>query len=353
MATAIATTDPRTVAPATAWERPVVRLLVDPRDIHFVRVAARLAAIVWTCSLLLFLLPWSAVAVLGPIYVACLFVFGMGRFILMLHAVSHRPLFPKRHLILEALIPWTLGPFFGQTPTSFAVHHIGMHHREDNLEGDLSSTLAYERDNPWHFLHYWARFWFFGHLHLSHYLWKNGRTRLLRRLWVGETAWLVGVGLLAWLNPVATTFVFILPLLLIRTLFMTGNWGQHAFVDINNADDPFRSATCLTNTRYNHKAYNDGYHIVHHIKPSLHWTEMATWFEENWAEFAAHNAVVFRGVADNQAVFFRLMTQDYTWLAERLVELGDPRPVEERVAFLQERARRTRGRRLGLLEFAR
>ncbi len=34
---------------------------------------------------------------------------------------------------MNHVIPWLLGPFFGQTPNTYFAHHMGMHHREENL----------------------------------------------------------------------------------------------------------------------------------------------------------------------------------------------------------------------------
>jgi hypothetical protein len=46
------------------------------------------------------------------------------------------------------------------------------------------------------------------------------------------------------------------------------------------------------------------------------------------------------------------MTGDYHFLAERMVDPMNRRPsIEERIAFLKSRVKRTRGTRKGLLEF--
>lgn len=342
---------PRSDGPRNPLETWLAGRLLDVRDLHFARVTARITLTVLPSAIALFLLPWGWTLLLAPIYLASLLVGFGGPYLLMLHAVSHRRMYRPGERALNAYIPWVLGPFFGQTPTSFFVHHMGMHHREDNGEADLSSTVMYERDNWRHFLHYWARFFFVGVLHLSRYLIRQGRHRLLVQLWVGELAWLAFVLFLGWVNPIATAVVFVAPLLIVRTLFMTGNWGQHAFVDVDEPDNAYRHSTCLTNTPYNHRAYNDGYHIVHHLKPALHWTEMAQWYEANRSRFAEQRAVVFSGLRDNQAVFFHLMRHDYDALARRLVDLSTARTHAERVDFLKRRVRTRRGDIRGMLQF--
>ena len=50
-------------------------------------------------------------------------------------------------------IPWVLGPFFGESPETYFAHHVGMHHAENNLEDDISTTLPYVRDSAVDFGH--------------------------------------------------------------------------------------------------------------------------------------------------------------------------------------------------------
>ena len=86
----------------------------------------------------------------------------MDRFTLMLHFTSHRQLFNKDYKSLNHVIPWLLGPFFGQTPNTYFAHHMGMHHREENLPDDLSSTMRFTRNRITHWLRYYLRFLFIG-----------------------------------------------------------------------------------------------------------------------------------------------------------------------------------------------
>jgi len=146
--------------------------------------------------------------------------------------------------------------------------------------------------------------------------------------------------------------VFVLPLLMVRTLFMMGNWAQHAFVDVNDSKNPYRSSSTLTNTRSNHLCYNDGYHVVHHIKPSLHWSEMAVEWERTQEEYGRNDAVVFSKMPNNQAVWWCLMTHNYERLADHIVQIGDQkqRSREELIAWLKSRTQPQRGRIKGIFE---
>ncbi len=338
------TTDPRWLNPRAPWgpEHLAMRLLRDPRDLLFIRVMAVVSAILLPLATFVFLLPpWGVAAVAVP-YLAFVFLNFGGRYGLMLHANGHRPIFRREWRFLSNYVPFVLGPFLGHTPTSFAAHHMWMHHAENNMLGDGSSTMPYRRDHFPHFLHYWFRFFAFGHMHLIRYLWLRGRTKTVFRFIGGELFWLGLVAVALWVNWAAALLVFVVPMLMMRWLMMAGNWSQHAFINMDDPDSGWHNSTCLTNTRYNHKCYNDGYHIIHHLKPAMHYTEMAQWYDDHIDQFREHDCLVFDGIADNQAIWFLLMTKNYDKLARHMVELV-PRSHEEKVAYLQTRVRTQKG----------
>ena len=177
--------------------------------------------------------------ILAPFYWA---VWGLGildRFILMLHCTSHRSLFVDRRI--NAIIPWVIGPFFGQTPESYFVHHMGMHHPENNLAGDFSTTMPFHRDRFSNWLRYLLVFLSIGLFQLGHYHYRARNRKLLQRLMLGELAFWAVVALLCTINLAATLIVFVLPTLAVRTLMLIGNWGQHAFVDLKDPGNPYRN----------------------------------------------------------------------------------------------------------------
>lgn len=345
------TTDPRWVRPEqyNAFERFFLPLLKDERDLIFPRTAAAITLTVVPMATILFLSPAWLVGLLAVPYLATVFLKFGGRYGLMLHAVGHRPIFKREYRLLEHYVPWCLGPFLGHTPTSFDAHHMWMHHAENNMLGDGSTTLTYVRDDFKNFLHYWARFFLFGYLHLGRYLWLRGRKKTLARFVFGEVSWYLLAGTALWVNFAAGLVVFVIPMLLMRWLMMAGNFAQHSFVDVDDPDNAYKNSTNLTNTRYNHKAYNDGYHIVHHLKPSMHWSEMPDAYLENIDKYIENDAIVFDGIRDNQHIWFLLMRHDYDTLANKLVNFKN-RTHEEKVAFLKSRVRRTTGVRRKFLE---
>lgn len=321
-------------APLSSFDRRLASFLHDERDVPFVHLIGH-CLLFQLLSLGMFALG-SSVWMVAPIYWAA-WGFGLvDRFILMLHCTSHRNLFRNRRLNL--VIPWMVGPFFGQTPESYYAHHMGMHHPENNLREDLSTTLHYQRDSLGGWLHYLGSFLTAGLPLLARYHAVKGNRKLLKRLLVGESAfWLTMAALLA-LNWQATVIVFVIPVLTIRTLMMAGNWGQHAFVDGADAGNPYRNSITCINTRYNRRCFNDGYHILHHLKPRTHFTEYPAEFEANKAEYGRQDAIVFDGI-DFFQVWLFLMLGRHDWLAKRLVALpGAPiRDQAAAVAFLKSR----------------
>jgi len=314
-------------------DRFLLKQLNDPRDLPFLHFILEANLVVMPLAAWLFLAPWNPWV--AALYLPLTIAFYMDRFILILHNTSHRPLFKNRKLNLY--IPWVLGPFFGETPETYFAHHVGMHHVEENLEDDLSSTMRFRRDSIVHWLGYFLRFFFASLLELSLYLHRKRRKKLMMRMLAGELGYFAVVALLATFNWRATLVVFVVPFLFCRFIMMAGNWGQHAFIDPQAPADPFAASITVVNCRYNRRSFNDGYHIGHHRKGTRHWTEMPVEFDADRALYAKHGAIVFHGI-DFTTVWIFLMLRRYDWLAAQFVDFADePRSKAEIIALLRAR----------------
>jgi len=311
----------------------------DPRDVVFVRLSILMTFTTVPFAVALFIphvFSWPLAAAYTLMNVSLF----LDRFILMLHNTSHRPLYRRRYRWLNHWIPWVLGPFFGETPETYYAHHVGMHHVENNLADDLSSTMRYRRDSKRAFLHYYGTFLVNGFLSLSGYMRRKKRMRLYAKVMTGELSfYALMVALAVFVDWRPTVIVFAAPLLIVRFLMMAGNWGQHAFVAADDPSNNYRNSITVVRCRYNERCFNDGYHIGHHVNAGRHWSEMPSDFETNKAEYARQGALVFEGI-DFFGVWLLLMLGNYDKLAKHCVALGDERPShEDIVATLRARTR--------------
>lgn len=335
-----ANSDPTYFAPdhRNALDRFFLRLINDERDLPFIHLIFKVSLLMLPFAVLLFL-PlniwiWSAVAVL---YLYLNNVTFKGPFGLMLHCSSHRPLFKREYKALNLVIPWVLAPFFGQSPETYFAHHVGMHHVENNLEDDESSTMPYQRDSGKHFTLYFFRFLFTGIYSLAQYHFVKKHRNLCYRTIRGEVLFILFCTVLCFIDWPATLVVFILPFLAFRLVAMAGNWVQHTFICPEQPGNDYRNSITCINVKFNHKCWNDGYHISHHINPTMHWTEHPAFFREHLAEFAANRSVVFAGL-NFLDIFILLMRKRYDLLAARFVNVGGVfKSDEEVIAHLRAR----------------
>lgn len=338
---AISLTDPRfTPKPErSALERFALRFINDERDLPFVWLSLSMTVVLVPLAVVMF---WPGVFRwwMAPIYWAVLFGLFFDRYILMLHNTSHRRLFKRKYRFLNHYIPWVLGPFCGETPETYYVHHITMHHAEGNMPKDLSSTMRFQRDSILDFARYFLRFFFFIVPEMTLYQSRKKRWPIIRRMLIGEFSFYllcIGLSFISWQ---ATLVVFVIPFVLCRFLMMCGNWAQHAFIDASDPSNPYKSAITCINAKYNRRCFNDGYHIGHHVRANRHWTDMPGDFERDRESYVKNGSIVFEGI-DFFIIWFLLMFKRYDTLAKHFVELNDtPRSHEEIVALLKERTRR-------------
>jgi len=322
---------------ASPFYRWACTYIVDERDVPFMSSMIKIAVVMWSAAVLVF---WPGMfswwLALG--YWAVLGWF-LPTFILMMHFTAHRRFFKHEYNKFNKIIPWLIGPFLGETPESYFSHHIGMHHPENNLPEDLSSTMRHQRDSFLSFLHYYVRFITLGLYQTTSYLFRKNRKKLGKNMLLGEFVHFTVAALLALYNWEAALAVFVIPVFVVRFLMMAGNWGQHAFVDADEPGNPYKNSTTCINTIYNHRAFNDGYHIGHHEDQRRHWTDMPVKFREHKQRYIDNDAVVFTGL-DNFSVWLLLMFKRYNMLAARFVDLSGTKSQQDIVALLKSRTKR-------------
>ncbi len=323
-------------------DRFFLKYIKDERDLPFIYLTIRISLTLIPLSVLLFMpfltgWAWGGVAVLH----FCFSNFGVkGPFGLMLHCTSHRQFFKSEYDWMNSYLPWVLAPFFGHTPETYYSHHIGMHHPENNLDDDDSSTMTFQRDSVWSFAAYFGRFFVVGVRNLLTYLRRKNRPKLAVRAMTGELIFGAVCVALCFVSWPATVLVFLFPLFIYRFIAMLGNWTQHSFVDFEDPGNAYKNSITCINVKYNKKCWNDGYHISHHVRPSMHWTEHPTFFLKTIDKYAQNQAIIFDGLDFGQ-VFFLLMRGKYDVLAQNMINVNGTFANEnEAIALLRRRTQR-------------
>ena len=337
-------TDPVYIPKSTfsRYERFWLRIMNDKRDLPFIRLLTAIHLLIIPVAILLFT-PLLQGGYWWLVYIPYFYVSQMyfkGRFGLMLHCISHRKLFKKEYTWIYNWIIWIVCPFFGHTPETYFVHHMAMHHVENNMPEDASSTLPYRRDSIFDFLKYLTRFLTLGFRDTFMYLFTRKRKKLYLRLTYGEMSFYLFCTAMCFVNLQATLFIFIIPFLFARIVMMLGNWTQHSFIDEADPENNFTSAINCINTKYNQTCWNDGYHTVHHLRPAMHYTEIPGEFLKLKNEFAEKKTFIFDGI-HYLHIFIYLMTKRYDKLADNLVNINNTfASKEEVIALMKERTKK-------------
>mmetsp|Transcript_13057 Transcript_13057/g.14471 ORF Transcript_13057/g.14471 Transcript_13057/m.14471 type:complete len:404 (+) Transcript_13057:96-1307(+) len=294
-------------------------------------------------------------ALLAPLFVCCFmydlpWYYGLlyaileirlkGTFISLMHCSSHTPIFKKSWWPLNYYVP-VLGILLGQPPYTYQMHHLKMHHVENNGLNDLSSTLLYDRDSILGFLHYYFRFLFFIIFELTYYfvVTKRQLKHALTSL-AGELSYYFIAYQLWQINPVMTIFTMFIPFNTSRFGMMSGNWGQHALIDRASPLSDWGSSITVSNNHYNKESFMDGYHTSHHLNPRRHWRDHRRYMLDNETRFIKKGALIFEGI-DFHGVWFYLMTKNYSKLADHVVYIDGEQPDKAIVmAKLKARARK-------------
>src|SRR5687768_1557929 len=197
----------------SSYERFWLRFMNDKRDLPFIHLLTSIHILVIPVAILLFtpvLQGWYWWLVYIPYFYVSQMYF-KGRFGLMLHCISHRKLFKKGYTWIYNWIIWGVCPFFGHTPETYFVHHMAMHHVENNMPEDASSTLPYQRDSLGGFFMYYLRFMFLGFRDTFIYFFSRKRKKFYTRLTAGEMSFYIFCAGMCFVNFQATLCIFIIP----------------------------------------------------------------------------------------------------------------------------------------------
>jgi len=319
-------------------------VLRDPRDTPALRlmVSLTLTAVPIFLAQLVLGKPrlWLALA-----FYLALYGLKFQRFVRMFsakHLEAHRRqgyFSDKYHKIFGRYVEFFLGFLYGNVPELDRTVHVRLHHRENSGRDDTTSTIAYDRTSKMDF------FWYLSHniwtvLGLIPYVYfkARGEDENRRRMLLGIILYgiyFAAVFFYDWRIGLAYVLV---PLLVMNFIMAMTAWVQHAFYDEERPEDYFAN----TVTVYDEVNFmNEGYHLCHHHRSGLHWTEMPAHLERISDKMRESGSVVFRDL-DFMELFLELtLLRRMDVLAEKLIP-WEPMDHAQRLALLEKRTKPVR-----------
>jgi fatty acid desaturase len=183
------------------------------------------------------------------------------------HNHHHCPTF--RHAWMNRVYEVILFLETGVTPYAWTLHHNLGHHKhylephEDtapwiDARGRVMSRLRYD---------------VVGALRIYPECLRIARRHpeLTRRFLRWSAISLAVLGVLIWIDPVKALVLFVLPMPFMYIGLLDNTYMQHSRLDLGSAVTASRNTTSRL---YNLLSWNLGYHTAHHMRPSLHWSEL-------------------------------------------------------------------------------
>lgn len=321
-------------------------LLADPRDMPVMHVIAKtvvtlvplLTIQLWIGSFSIWLWAVYMLLMLGPGTFHYQHLFSAS------HIEGHRP---KGYFNKKVPKPFDrafeniLGLLFGQLQAVVTQGHVRVHHVEDASYEDVQCVAHYNRSSIYDFAKFIGRENLLNNLGISllDYFADHNRIASFKAVRTGvliHLATILGVAIIDWKIAVA---YLIIPKLMFNIVTGGATFAQHAFYKPDNINDVL---ACTTTFIFKNDFLNEGYHMSHHQRCAVHWSEMPAFFEANKPLYREHDSVVFKDL-DTLAVFFLLILKRFDVLAKHVVDLQGNRSQDDIAAWLRARSAAVHG----------